>query len=996
MIRTLVAAGARLEAGGLIEISAAHNRVPDRSDGTFDGSTGVDTGDGPGGNSVTFALAHGLSTGNVVSYDSRGLAPVGGLESGRQYGVIVPAGNTVTVQLGAAFDGASVDPLTDTITFTSAHNLETGDFVFYNAFGTAVGGLVSGRRYRVFKVDDQRIKLLDPATPEQSVTVPGSAVNGSTVTVGGGNPFGTGTPVTYHAPGPTGSFTSMLVDAQVDGNLNPVRVILPGGRSEIGTEDNNTIYIAQDRDGDGIVEDHDIQTGQALRYDTTGTPIGGLVPGHTYFAIRVDARRIRLSETVNGPAIALNPDKSPAARSVVHTLQRDRDRPLPNLVDGRVYFAVNSTGTTFQLAATPGATPIALNPGGLTGGPHTFSREGVDLTAPGSGSQRVVIDLTATSPGTHQFVGTGVGNFVAAPSGDQTVTASAAGIAIGLVDVGGSDSNAVATATVETSIGARAVLRGGRIAVASDAVVNAKALSTNGGGGAVAINDSDAVARASTNSKVSVAAGAQLIAAGDLTVMSISVVSGSSYSSPTGVGLGGFVDSNATTDLDYTTTTEIAGQLQAGGALRVLAFGGANGYAEAQAHAVGLGADADANDEGGNRGVRIGLTSATTRVDLLPTAVLTAPFVEVTGSIDFLFTYAYSRSVATALGADSDAGASSVVRGLTEVRLQAGARISGTTVVIRARYLNVDLVSFSFARCRCLGGDTDASSNVDYDTTARVTGRLGATVTAADLNVFATQQITRDLREAHARGGFLDDTDADVTGPTVERRLIFWESRVVLLAAADPELEIDRDGRITKMVNVGVHDRDGISYGLGDIIAGGLIFVDDIRYNAFGHVRLSTNDPGGPNTPPSVVWGNAMVLEVPEAFNFVHITNFSPKVLVVGPIDVASSLAPGGTRAQMEVIADTIPGPVVTPPFGTSLDENNPGTTFEFDIKHVFPRTQVEIRNLMPAPAVADSPVIIDADIINPIGRTLVENDRGAIVAGFRFDREAIIRTNIL
>src|SRR6185369_2229578 len=127
---------------------------------------------------------------------------------------------------------------------------------------------------------------------------------------------------------------SALVDALVDGNLNPVRVTLPDGSSVIGTEDNNTIYLAIDRDGDGILEDHGIQTGQALRYNVldNGTAIGGLTPGQTYFAIRVDARRIRLSATLNGPAIALVPDKSPAARSVQHTVTRSSDQPLPALV----------------------------------------------------------------------------------------------------------------------------------------------------------------------------------------------------------------------------------------------------------------------------------------------------------------------------------------------------------------------------------------------------------------------------------------------------------------------------------------------------------------------------------------------------------------------------------------------------------------------------------------------------------------------------------------
>src|SRR6266545_897644 len=187
-VTTTVAGGALLDAGGLIEIGAAHNRAPGGGDGTFNGGPidpgnpgagGVDPSDGPVGNSITFAVPHGLQTGDVVTYDARGPQPVGGLANGRQYGVIVPAGNQVTVH--------------------------------------------------------------------------GSSIGANTVTTGPGNPFANGDPVSYQAPGPTGSFTSPLVDAQVDSELRLVFV-----NHEIVTEDNDTIYIAVDRDGDG----HPAQPGQ--------------------------------------------------------------------------------------------------------------------------------------------------------------------------------------------------------------------------------------------------------------------------------------------------------------------------------------------------------------------------------------------------------------------------------------------------------------------------------------------------------------------------------------------------------------------------------------------------------------------------------------------------------------------------------------------------------------------------------------------------------------
>src|SRR6266540_2244552 len=379
-VRTTVATGARLDAGGLIEISATHNRAPSHGDNTFDGGPlnpatgGVDTSDDPGGNSITFAVPHGLSTGDAVAYDARGLTPIGGLTDGRQYGVVVPAGNTVTVQLGAAFTGLAVNPDTDTITFGTPHHLLTGDPVFYFASGAPVGGLIPGHRYQVTKIDDFTIKLFDPATPPTTVTAPGTSINGNTVNAA--NSFSNGDPVTYRSLGPlAGSFTSMLVDAQVDASLNPVL----GPNGQIVTENNDTIYLIVDANHDRVLEDHGIQTGQPLVYrnDGTGPAIGGLVSGTTYFAIRVDARRIRLAATPGGPALALNPDKSATGRGVQHTLQRPINAPLPNLIDGGAYFVVNRTANSFQLASTAGGTPLSLNPGALTGGPHRFTRDGL-------------------------------------------------------------------------------------------------------------------------------------------------------------------------------------------------------------------------------------------------------------------------------------------------------------------------------------------------------------------------------------------------------------------------------------------------------------------------------------------------------------------------------------------------------------------------------------------------------------------------------------------
>ncbi|HEX5589271.1 MAG TPA: hypothetical protein VFX65_03140, partial [Candidatus Limnocylindrales bacterium] len=267
--------GASFTAGGLIELFAAQNQVTQPlSDGTFDASDAcplnasspgcVDTSNGSTGNSITFSLPHGMQTGEVVTYDAVGQTTlVGGLGAGRSYGVIVLGGTSV--QLGAEFQGGSVDVATDTITFARTHNLQSGDLVRY--FGANITGLVSGNQYRVYVVDEIRIKLQDPAVNRDTEVVYASSIDATTVSTD--NIFANGDPVTYHAPLATAVFNSLLVDAQPDGSGFVTTTDVNGDKIP-ATQNNDYIYIAYDTDGDGNVNAHLVQTGDAIVYSMTG------------------------------------------------------------------------------------------------------------------------------------------------------------------------------------------------------------------------------------------------------------------------------------------------------------------------------------------------------------------------------------------------------------------------------------------------------------------------------------------------------------------------------------------------------------------------------------------------------------------------------------------------------------------------------------------------------------------------------------------------------
>src|SRR5262249_7186132 len=141
-------------------------------------------------------------------------------------------------------------------------------------------------------------------------------------------------------------------------------------------------------------------------------------------------------------ALTLTPDKSAGGKAAVHTLSLANNAKIPQLTDGQNYYVVNRDALTgkFQLSTTDPASAtngVLLTSGGMTGGPHVLSLEGVDLKAAGSGEQRLVIDLTATGSGTQRLIGAGGAGFINPSSGDGVTTASATGRSGGGITVQG-------------------------------------------------------------------------------------------------------------------------------------------------------------------------------------------------------------------------------------------------------------------------------------------------------------------------------------------------------------------------------------------------------------------------------------------------------------------------------------------------------------------------------------------------------------------------------
>src|SRR5207244_2660367 len=104
-----------------------------------------------------------------------------------------------------------------------------------------------------------------------------------------------------------------------------------------------------------------------------------------------------------------------------HSLRKASDQTIGGLVDGATYFVADANTNSFTLdtsrenALTSGRSRIPLTNTytDLRGiaetltGKNTIGREGIDLTAAGTGKHQLVLDLTSTGSGTQQLEGVG-------------------------------------------------------------------------------------------------------------------------------------------------------------------------------------------------------------------------------------------------------------------------------------------------------------------------------------------------------------------------------------------------------------------------------------------------------------------------------------------------------------------------------------------------------------------------------------------------------------
>jgi hypothetical protein len=230
--------------------------------------------------------------------------------------------------------------------------------------------------------------------------------------------------------------------------------------------------------------------------------------------------------------------------------------PIAGLVDGVTYYTRNVSGDTFQLATTPGGAPITSLDGTDRAGTHSFARAGLDLVGQ-SGTHSLRLDLTSAPGANHLLLGpNGVSlRTLAPPPGDGQSSASAKGGGGGFVASGDPDGVLILNQHVQAFIAPALMDVGGNVTVHSVSDGNVSAYGSNGGGGFVAVGNSDAETHVQHSNRAYVgvddgsgnivASGVNVKAGGHISITTDSSMDSSSTSNADGGGFVASVDADS-------------------------------------------------------------------------------------------------------------------------------------------------------------------------------------------------------------------------------------------------------------------------------------------------------------------------------------------------------------------------------------------------------------------------------------------------------------------
>lgn len=782
IVSTFVGTNSSIQANNVTIASNLGKAPAANVDPSFNAATAVNgTND-----TITFAGASGLTTGDQVLYKNGGGTTIGGLENNRNYNVIVtPTANTI--QLGSQFSASSVDVLKNTITFAKEHSFKDNDKVIYKSSGTAIGGLTTNTAYYVRIIDSKTIQLsATPYTLDSNQRVV-DAIEGAKIadiTVGAAsrltvaadkdgnviNDFQTGNIVTYNRR-----------TAQITVNKEP----LPdtGGKPSIfNSADSSKDLIANNKITSA---GHGFQNGDQVVFTVTGgAAIGGLTSGQTYFVRDAGDNDFKVSATSGGAAIDITSAtggttaefkavglrettvntftyNAAAATAAVNTISIT-GHGFTNgqtvvytgsglgLTNNGTYFVVNATANSLQLANTNGGAVLSLT---ANAGTQTLTRT-ADLLENTNyyivGANATSFQLAKQSGGTALTIvktgltGTGV-NHIFTKQSSVDFTSNGTGTTDNLYfDISAGAGNKQTFTT-----GASVVLP-----TVGDQVFSAYSQASSGS--LIGVNATKSTIVVVANVNTGVGDGSSIITKGDVNVLAQSniALTGSTTSNTFGaVAVGGstieaVVINNNITSIGKNAKVQAAGNVTIDGQsahnVRISGSGSAGSlitFARANATAA----------LNHNTITNIGDGAAITSLRALNVRSGSNTFSNVS-----------TDASGAGLFADADADSKFYSAGNHQTNVGA-AYLEGRRLTVESVVNNLDVTSYARAQGAGLIGNIDAQARVELNGTQAITNiGSGASLKADDLNLNAIyKNVSSNATSNASCDGLGGDTDSE-------------------------------------------------------------------------------------------------------------------------------------------------------------------------------------------------------------------------------------------
>ena len=734
---------------------------------------------------------------------------------------------------------------------------------------------------------------------------------------------------------------------------------------------------------------------------TNGQRLTDLNSGNVYFVSSRTQDTFRLSRSAGGAPVLLPGGSNlrligeeiaiaPAVEDGEYSLEKG----IQGLENGQTYYVKNVSGQTFQLATDSAGTNIvdfSVNPSTTS---VQLGNLGLDLK-PGSEQQTLTFDLQnaytdpTPNPGTieHMFMGAGGSSLstVSPASGDGVSGASATGGGGGVVEVGTPTARMNSTSQVTAHVSATSITADGSVSIDADANSRVTSYARNGGGGGDSIGDANATTNSTANTDAYVGSNVDISAGNDFILQTDSNHFVGSESRSTGGGAIASKRADTGATLNYTNKSEIrsGATITALDAVGIYANSAADGATTAFTESGGAGSGSVSNST-----LNIG---GSTQNEVDQAVDITADSVDINAQVDKLngTSNSTARTYAFVAVADADSGVNltSTVGNVIGVD---GDDAAARTTITGSRGVDITAVAADLLSNRnrsvlpigfipvprggTQGGDNstetiDVKRNVEVVAgvrdESRANGGGAAEISSGNSGLQKGSAITSYANKATPSLALY----VDVRSGQDDSNELKWDADVTILSGGgEPELVIDQDGKIIKLTNVSVRDDRGDATELraGDTISDGDYFVEVSNSGALGDAFFKAEQfvKNGIASPSNPSWP---LFEFRNNFGNIDILDHSDQEMHIVKIDTINR----GDELPLVQI-ESAPG------------APRSSTTLEFDLRRAFAATEIDIQKIQRDRANlirSDRDIVIDGDILNPIGFTRILNTDGNILA---------------